>query len=336
MLEELKEKYANKGSIAIRPYVDSEKSNMGLENHKYVVFPGVHQMEEMACITYRGKVRYLNGLDEFAPEVKMLKEENPEAYKAKVMEIRTIVAELELEKTFNKIDPKDPDFWAKVETFRPDNKEIWGKISVRCDNKPMPLSPQTNTDHLLLILAIEVGGFPLIAKSYEDVRSGNNTKKWYLDKQIETVGKNVSVTKTKNKALSMLEEMADENPRKLFYLSKIVDTNSIQYKNGTLQTVIYENMDTYISGQGSEPKVKLAAERFLKFARMDTGELKIKAIIKDATFFNIIATKGDGMLHYPKGNVMLGKNVEEVYEKLNNPVNEDLLDVIFSAVEATW
>ena len=62
----------------------------------------------------------------------------------------------------------------------------------------------------------------------------------------------------------------------------------------------------------------------------------IKAVIKDASFFNIIVSKGDGMLHYPKGNIMLGKNVDEAYEKLNNPTHEDLLDQIFGAVEDTW
>lgn len=336
MLEDLKEKYSKLGTVAIRPYCDRSKPNMGLEEYDYVVFPGTHQMEEMACVTYRGKLRYLNGLDEYAPEVKALKLSDKDAYEAKVKEIRTIIAELELEKTYNKVDPEDDEFWQKVQTFRPDNKEIWSEIKVKCNNDPIFLTPKTNTDHLLLILSIESGGFPLIGKSFEDCKTGSKSRKWYLDKQSDTVGTNVSISKTKNKALSMLDEMAEDNPRKLFYTAKLVDNNSMQYKNSTLQSVIYDNMDMFITGQGVEPKVKVAATRFLKFANMTMQELKIKAVIKDASFYKIIISKGDGMIHYPKGNIMLGKNVDEVYEKLNNPAHEDLLNQIFDAVEETW
>ena len=336
MIEDLKEKYSKLGSIAIRPYCDRSKPNMGLEEYGYVLFPGTHQMEEMACITYRGQLRYLNGLDEFAPEVKALQVQDKEAHKARVKEIRTIISELELEKTFNKVDPDDAEFWKKVETFRPDNKEIWSEIKVKCNNDPIFLSPKTNTDHLLLILSIESGGFPLIGKSLEDCKAGPKQKKWYLDKQSDTVSVNVSISKTKNKALAMLDEMAEENYRKLFYAAKLVDNNSMQYKNSTLQSVVYDNMDMFITGEGVEPKIKVAAARFLKFANMSMQELKIKAIVKDALFYKLIISKGDGMIHYPKGNIMLGKNVDEVYEKLNNPGHEDLLDQIFSEVEATW
>lgn len=336
MLEDLKEKYGELGSIAIRPYCDPTKPNMGLEEYGYVLFPGTHQMEEMACISYRGQLRYLNGLDEFAPEVKALKVQNEDAYNARVKEIRTIIAELELEKTFNKVDPSDENFWEKVQTFRPDNKEIWSEIKVKCNNDPIFLTPKTNTDHLLLILSIECGGFPLIGKSLEDCKAGPKQKKWYLDKQSDTVAVNVSISKIKNKALAMLDEMADDNPRKLFYAAKLIDNNSMQYKNSTLQSVIYDNMDMYITGQGVEPKIKQAANRFLKFATMSMQELKIKAVIKDALFFKFIVSKGDGMIHYPKGNIMLGKNVDEVYEKLNNPGHVDLLDQIHDEVEGTW
>jgi len=336
MLEDLKEKYSKLGSIAIRPYCDRTKPNMGLEEYGFVVFPGTHQEEEMACITYRGKLRYLNGLDEYAPEVKSLKLEDPEAYEARVKQIRTIIAELELEKTYNKIDPSDDDFWQKVQTFRPDNKDIWSSIKVKCNNDPIFLSPKTNTDHLLLILSIECGGFPLIGKSLEDCKAGSKQKKWYLDKQSDTVSVNVSISKVKNKALAMLDELAEDNPRKLFYAAKLVDNNSMQYRNTTLQSVIYDNMDMFITGQGVEPKIKTAATRFLKFANMSMQELKIKAVIKDALFYKIIISKGDGMIHYPKGNIMLGKNVDEVYEKLNNPGHEDLLDQIHDSVEETW
>lgn len=333
-IESLRDSYQNVGRIAIRPFCDPTKSNMGLEEYNMVVFPGTFQIEPMACITYKGKHRYLNGLDEFAPEIKSITD--PEKRKARIKEIRTIVSQLEEEKTYNKVDIDDEQFWNKIETFRPDNQDLWGKMEVRCDNEPIFLNPSTNTDHLLMILAIEAGGFPMIAKSLEDCKSAVRPRKWYLDKQKDSVGNKATVSKIKNKALAKLDELADENPRKLFYVAKLVDNNSMQYKNGTLQTVIYDNMDEFITGLGVERSIKVAAQRFLDYAEMKTGELKLRAAIKDATFYKIIIAKGDGMIHYPKGNIMLGRNASEVYEKLNNPMHDDLYNQIMSEVEQTW
>jgi len=333
-LESLKDSYKNVGRIAIRPFCDPTKPNMGLEEYDMVVFPGTFQMEPMACITYRGKLRYLNGLDEFAPEVKGI--EDKEKREARVKEIRTIVSQLEYEKTYNKVDSQDDKFWNLIETFRPDNRDMWGKIDLKLSNDPIFLTPSTNTDHLLLILAIEAGGFPAVAKSLEDCKSGVRIKKWYLDKQLESAGTKVTVSKIKNKALAMLDKLAEENPRKLLYIAKLADNNSMQYKNSTLQSVIYDNMDEFITGLGVERSIKTASQRFLSYAELDTGELKLRAVIKDATFYKIVISKGDGMIHYPKGNIMLGRNASEVYEKLNNPLHEDLYDQIVSEVELTW
>ena len=122
LLEVLKDTFRGVGTIAIRPYVNASKENMGLEKYNYVLFPGTHQMEDMACVTFRGKLRYLNGLDEYAASVQGI--DNREKREAKALQIRTIVAQLELEKTFNRIDVNDTDFWNKVHTFRPDNGEM--------------------------------------------------------------------------------------------------------------------------------------------------------------------------------------------------------------------
>ena len=96
ILENLKDDYRRAGTIAIRPYVNSNKENMGLENYGYVVFPGTHQMEDMACVMFRGKLRYLNGLDEFAASVQGIDDKEKRA--AKILQIRTIVSQLERRK----------------------------------------------------------------------------------------------------------------------------------------------------------------------------------------------------------------------------------------------
>ena len=59
-------------TIAIRPYVDNAKSNMGLEKYEQALFDGIFHEEQLACLEINGIKRYLTGLNEFAPEVKKL------------------------------------------------------------------------------------------------------------------------------------------------------------------------------------------------------------------------------------------------------------------------
>jgi hypothetical protein len=69
---------------------------------------------------------------------------------------------------------------------------------------------------------------------------------------------------------------------------------------------------------------------------MSIEDLKIKAIIKDASFYKYIIVKPDGMLHEASQNVMLGRNVSDILEYLKNPTNEDMLDLLMAKVEAVW
>ena len=62
-------------AIAIRPYFDSAKENMGLEKYNMTLFDGVWHHESLACLERNGVARYVTGLNEFAPEVKMLSPE---------------------------------------------------------------------------------------------------------------------------------------------------------------------------------------------------------------------------------------------------------------------
>lgn len=334
MIEEIKEKYAKSGRISIKPYLDPNIQNMGLENYGLVVFPGTAQREPMACIEQNGRIRYLNGLDESAPEVKGIQDK--EKKKARIDEIRSIVAMLEFEKHYNTIDIEDEDFWNKVQTYKPNNREFWSKIQIECTNDNQFLDPVNKTEDLLIVLAIEAGGFPIIAKSLEDCKSGISKRKWFLDRQIDTAANKASASKIKNKALTKLTEISDEKPRKLFFIAKLIDTNSMQYKNNTLPDVIYDNMDEYINGHASETSIKKAANHFMDIAGLSMKELKIRSMIKDATFYKFIILKGDGLLYHAKDNVMLGRNPSEVYEYLANPMNEDVLVKLQDEIENVW
>ena len=78
-------------SIAIRPYFNPGKENMGLEQYGLSLHDGVFHEESLACLEMNGVKRYITGLNEFDPKVKMLP---PKEKKAKIAEIRKVVSDL--------------------------------------------------------------------------------------------------------------------------------------------------------------------------------------------------------------------------------------------------
>ena len=325
-------KLENLGKVSIKPYTDPNQENLGLEKYNYVVFPNTFQVETLAAIEQNGKSRYLTGLNEFAPEVKQIADVDKR--KAVISDIRETVALLERERAFNHLDVEDKDFWSKVEMFKPDNSEIWGKVFIKLGNDDIVLNPKDNLDHLIIVKAIENGGFSLVAPSFEEAK--RTKQKWYLDRQIETISTKINVSKLRNKALSILQTISEEEPRRLYYVAKNIDAHSHQYSNKTLQDIIYDNMDKYINGLGYDNDKKRCAKSFIDYTEMSIEDLKIKAIIKDASFYKFITLKPDGMLYETTQSVMLGRNVSDVLEFLKNPTNEDMLDLLMAKVEDIW
>jgi len=81
------------------------------------LFEGVFHEEQLACIEQNGVKRYITGLNEFAPEIKMIRDEDQK--QARIHEIRSAVSELEKEMAANPIEISDPHFWSKVKLLRP-------------------------------------------------------------------------------------------------------------------------------------------------------------------------------------------------------------------------
>lgn len=322
------------GAITIKPFFDAEITNMGLEKYGMTLFDGVFHEEQLACIEVNGIKRYLTGLNEFAPDIKLIKD--PERKEARIREIRTVVAQLEADLAANVVDPKDPDFWNKIKICRPDNNELWDKITIRCGNSPVYLDPQLDPYDLIKLYAIEAGGFSMIAKSLEDARTRAVPPKFYLDKYIDTVSTKTESKKLRNKALSELQKLYDKNINKLFYVAKVVDANSVQYKKSTPNDVLYDNMDAYINGEGIETNERRAAQDFLEKAALDMETLKLRSIIKDSAFYKQIATKSDGFIYHMDSGTLMGRNPSECVEFLKNPLNEQTLVDLTKKVEKFW
>ena len=321
-----------KTAIAVRPYFDKKATNMGLEDYGMSLYDGVTHTEQLACLENNGVVRYITGLNEFAPEIKLLQLEEREA---RVREIRISVTELEKELAANVIDPEDKDFWNKVTLLQPNNKEFWNKIDISCGNDPLYLDPSKPFDRIKLH-AIEAGAFAMIARSFDDARAKAVPPKFYLDKEEETVMVRTEYKKLRNKAYSELQKLYDKNSTKLFYIAKVVDTNSTQYRKSTQLDIIYENMDKYISGDGAETNKEKASKTFIDAVNMDMESLKIKSIVRDSIFFKYIVNKADGYIYHAKTNALLGRNVSDVIEHLKNPLNEDILKDLNTACEKYW
>ena len=319
-------------AIAVRPFFDASASNMGLEEYGMSLFDGVTHHEQLACLENNGVIRYLTGLNEFAPDVRLLQGDDKAA---RIKEIRLAVSELEKELAANVIDIEDEQFWNKVKLLRPDNAEFWNRINIACGNEPLFLDPKDPYDRIKLH-AIEAGGFAIVAKSFDDARSRAVAPKFYLDKTEETVMARTEYKKLRNKALSELQKLFDKNSTKLFYIAKVVDIDSIQYKKSTPNDVIYENMDNYINGLGGETNKERAAKSFMETVNMDMETLKIKSIVRDSVFFKYIINKADGYIYHTKTNSMLGRNVSDVVEHMKNPLNEDILKDLNTACEKYW
>ncbi len=323
-----------KGNISVRPYLGVGE-NMGLENYGFVLFPGTAQEEQLACLEQNGVMRFITGLDEYAPEVQNIAD--PEMRASVIYNIRVIVADLEKRLATNIINIEDPEFWNKVKKLKPDNFEFWSGISLRCSNEPLWLNPQKDPFDLIKLMAIEAGGFDIIAKSYEDAVTKSRPPKFYLDKEVDTVAVRTEYKKLRNKATGLLDDLMYKNPKKFMYVAKVVDINSTRYKYATPIDTIYDLMDEYIQGNNPLEKNKTrAAKTFIEACELDMATLKLKAMVKDAAFYKIIQLKVDGRLYHMATNMMLGGNVSDVVLYLKNPVNEDVLKAITLEVEAYW
>jgi hypothetical protein len=330
------EKYQHRkktSTIAIRPYFNPSKENMGLEQYGLALHDGVFHEESLACLEMNGVKRYITGLNEFDPKVKMLP---PKEKKAKIAEIRKEVSELEAELAANVVDVEDKDFWNKLTVMKPDNSKFWDKITLRCGNDPVFLDGEVDPYDRIKLHAIRAGGFSIVAKSLKDAKASNNNPKFYLDTVEETLTTRTELTKLRNKALTALQNLYETNVTKLIYVAKVVDSDSVQYTKSTPNDIMYENMDEYINGRGAENNKKRAAKQFLDVAGLDMEELKIRALIKDGLYYRFLTTKAGGWIEPIDSGIRLGKRPSEVLEFLKDPNNEESLLSLMDKIDPYW
>ena len=321
------------GAVSIKPFFNPSKDNMGLQNYGMSLHEGVFHEESLACLELNGVKRYVTGLNEFAPDVKMLP---PGEKEIKIKEIRIAVAQLEAELASNVLDIEDKDFWNKVSLLKPDNDKFWSRISLRCGNDPVFLDPAKDPYDLIKLYAINAGGFSIVAKSLKHAKSAVNAPKFYLDQLEETISERTQYTKLRNKALVELQKLYDKDITKLMYVAKAVDIDSVQYTKSTPNDIMYENMDDFINGDGTESNKKRAAEGFIEAAKSSMEDLKIRALVKDSLFYRFLVSKASGWIELLDSSEKLGKRPSEVMNYLKDPSNEDTLLTLLAKVEPYW
>jgi hypothetical protein len=325
---------SGEGAVSVKVYFNPDVENMGLEKYNLNLFDGVFHEEPVTCLENNGIQRYVTGLNPFAPEVKMIKDKDER--EAKIKAINKAVADLEAELAANILDPESPTFWNDVKLLRPDNHEFWSKITIRCGNQTLYLNPKTNPHDLIRLYVIEAGGFSIVAPSYNAANKMAKRPKFYLDRSVETIANKTEYKKLRNEALSVLTDLFKKNVTKLRFIAKVVDANSALYKKSTPNDVVYDNMDTFINGQGVEKNIRKASEQFLSAADLDVETLKLKALIKDATYYKHLVIKSDGKIYHHASQTMLGANASECIEYLRHPGNDQLFGVMLDEIEKYW
>ena len=321
-------------SICIRPYINAKNENMGLENYGLVLHEGTTHKEYLTCIELHGAKRYLNGLDEFAPSVQRIPNEKEK--KAVIKSIREKVIYLEKALAGNDtLKVEDEDFWKKVTLLKRDNHDFWGQIFLETGNDLHYLDEKDPND-LILLSCIEAGGFSEVAPAYEDARSSSYNYRWYLDKKKETSAAKASAKKIKNAAISILDALFNGKPKTLWYVAKCIDSNAAQYKNTTPMDAVYDNMDSYINGQGPERIITVAANNFVEASKLDEETLRIKAVVRDGNFYKFIIHNADKSLYHASSNTKIGRNIEECIQFYKNPANADLWAALEKEVGKYW
>ena len=332
---DISEEFTSKGLLAIKPLVpDQEKNSLsiGLEKYGLVLFPGSNHSEPLAFKMVGSKRVYITGLDENSSSVTSITDETKR--KAKIKNIRQTVAYLEKTVNYNNLDIEDPDFWSKVQTFRPDNSEYYKTIKVTFNNDDRYLFPEQEVLDLVLYHAIKAGGFSSCAGDIDQCRS--EQKRWYLsvEKDVEEV--EISAIQYKNRAIVSLEELDSKQNNEMLYICKILMNDAAKYSYNTSRKVLYKALSDYLDGNKQERKIHKAVANFAELLKLKQEELCIRALIADCYYYKKFVHR-NGVIIDQDTKTNVGQNTEEVVQYFLDPLNQDhYLNSINVMKEKKW
>ena len=80
--------------------------------------------------------------------------------------------------------------------------------------------------------------------------------------------------------------------------------------------VIYEMMDAYINGQGTESNKRKSATIFSKASEQSLEDLKLRSLVRDAKTFGFLAGNPDGFIYHVETGVKMGRQNTDVFAYL--------------------
>jgi len=351
-------KYAK---ISIKPFL-SEDDNTGLKEYNMVVHEGIRHIDVIVCKSNNNQKTYLTGLNEFSKEVQTLDKEERQA---RIKEIRKIIAKAENELAGNyQVTPADTlmgpkgeemaiedlpadFFYTKVTTFKSIITDtfdengarvltFWDTFQLELDNEGLILDDGYIRD-ILIINAIEAGGFSLIAKDFETAKKEARYFKFYLDKRKDTAALKIAGGVLRDRAGAKLVHMYENDANKLFYITKLVSYDSDHFKmgkNATPHEALYQECSDYLAGN-LHVGMTDAAKQFLEYANMDMKDLIPRVMLQDGRAYKEIMIK-DGVWYYYSDMVALGKTDAECIEFLKNDLNSKTFDALQKKLHKKW
>lgn len=308
--------------ISLEPYFNPDDKFMGYERYGYSGFPGGAETVNLSYVDVGlNKHRYLTGLDTKARRIQMI--DDLDEKQAAINEIEKTLTWLE-ERGYDRqlLDPMNDHFWGKkVYTFE--------------NNKRRDLNFNDPED-VILYWNILGGGFDSIALSLKDAKKSNYLKKWYLAEIHAEAKTRIELKRAKATAISLLNEAFDTRPRKLFLIAKNILSPDNYFRNNTPHELIYDKLYDFIEGTSVESGKKETPGVFIKAAEKDNEDLLITALVRDAIFFRIVKKRSDGLFVNLETGSTLGKNENEMFEHLKNPLYTSDYDTIEAEVTKKW
>lgn len=341
--------------FSVKPFKDGGDDGTGFKKYGMVIHDNTcHRSTPLCRVDGRIKT-YTTGLNEDAPEVQDLPIEKREA---KIKAIRQLVARAEREIAGNyNINPEDPNiekdnsFWIKVTTFKSvvpdifDNKGIrqltyWDTLELKLENKGL-IFDENNIKDLVMMSVIEAGGFPMVAASYKEALENPRSAqiKFYYDRKSNTAEVKTSEKRVRDEAGAKLLALYEKDSNKLFYITKLLSTQSGYIKTGKNATpldIMYDECSSYIDALVPEVNSKEeGSKKFLEFYKMKLDELIARTCIKDGLIYGKLMYK-EGNLTHTFNHTILGKNAEDGVLYMLSPANDKFFEELKQALTFEW
>lgn len=305
--------------ITVKPYLDPEEDRIGLIGLGLNRFPGTKIIFQVPI----KNGRFLTGFDEKAAYLSYL------TPKDKEKEIKRIQSRCkELESLY-------PHF--EICNCSVDNP-FYANMTIELEPANTYFDTNNVMDEIKLSIiktGAKYSSDSFVAGNFEEAVTSNKDYMYYISDAELDVETEVNLTKKRNKAVALLDEIED-NPAEMRLVLKYLMKPGKQYDD-LKSSGLYKKLDDFIKGlvEGETVKEgKMNHEIFTRTMKMDKSEIIAKVVIKYGIHLNIIRQRADKEFFYSKTGHELGKTPEEIFLFLTAIKNADVYNQIKDDVSA--